>query len=69
MKAPHVATLVDALPVGTVVTAGQKVATVRVLDESETIEAPISGTIIRHDAAAGELVDYGATLLNIQAAA
>lgn len=69
VKAPHVATLVDLLPVGTMITAGQKIATVRVLDESEAIEAPISGTIIRHEAAAGALVDYGAVLLAIRVAA
>ncbi|MGE4303207.1 MAG: hypothetical protein AB7E24_04135 [Novosphingobium sp.] len=69
VKAPHVATLVDALPAGTAVIAGQKVATLRVLDESEAIEAPVSGTISGHGAAAGDLVDYGAPLVSIRVAA
>lgn len=66
---PHVATLERALAVGTQVTAGQAVATVRVLDEQEDIAAPISGTIVRVDAQPGSLLEYGATLLSIAAAA
>lgn len=69
VKAPHVATLVDALPVGTTVTAGQAIATLQVLGESEAVEAPVSGTIVRHVAAAGELVDFGAPLVSIAVAA
>lgn len=69
MTAPHVATLVDILPAGTVVAAGQKVATLRVLDDREDVEAAVAGTVIRVGAAAGELVEYGAPLLSIAGAA
>jgi biotin carboxyl carrier protein len=66
---PHVATLEQALAVGTQVIAGQAVATVRVLDEQQDIIAPTSGTIVRVDATPGALLEYGATLLSIAAAA
>lgn len=63
MKAPHVATVVDTLPVGTSVSAGQKVATLRVLHEEEDVLSPTSGTIVRIDAAQGVLVQYDDPLL------
>lgn len=66
---PHVATLEQVLAVGTHVIVGQTVATVRVLDEQEDIIAPVSGTIVRVDAAPGALLEYGATLLSIAGAA
>jgi|GEM_PF-2693471 len=66
---PHVATLEQALAVGTQVVAGQTVATVRVLEEQEDIAAPISGTIVRVDAVPGVLLEYGAPLLSIAAVA
>ncbi len=66
---PHVATFEQALAVGTEVVAGQTVATVRVLDAQEDITAPVSGTIVRVDAVPGALLEYGATLLSIAAAA
>lgn len=65
VKAPHVATLVDVLAVGTRVEAGQKVATLHVLDAEQAVEAPVSGIVVRLDAAAGDLLDYGAALLQI----
>jgi biotin carboxyl carrier protein len=65
VKAPHVATLVDALPIGTTVTAGQKVATLRVLDEEEGLEAPCAGTVVRIGAEVGALLDFGAAVLTI----
>lgn len=65
VTAPHVATLVDALAPGEAVKAGQTIATLRVLDETETVEAPVAGTIVRVEAAAGDLLDYGAPLLCI----
>lgn len=65
MKAPHVATVIAALPVGTSVSAGQKVATLRVLDEEEDVLSPVSGTIVRIDAEGGALVEYDDPLLSI----
>ncbi|ETI63761.1 hypothetical protein C100_11320 [Sphingobium sp. C100] len=69
VPAPHVATLEHALAVGTHVTAGQTVATVRVLDEREDVAAPVSGMIVRVDAEPGALLEYGVTLLSIAVAA
>ena len=68
VTAPHVASIVDLLPVGTAVSAGEKIATLRLLDENEPLTSPIAGTIIRHGAGPGQLVDYGAILLAIRAA-
>lgn len=69
VKAPHVATLVDVLRVGTAVAAGDAVATLRVLDEQEVVAAPVAGTLYRIDAEVGVLLDYGAPLLVIAEAA
>ena len=63
--APHVATLVESLPIGTAVTVGQTVATLRVLDDTETVEAPIAGTITGVSAAVGDLLDFKAPILSI----
>ena len=65
VTAPHVATLMEALPAGSVVSAGQTVASLRVLDETETIAAPVSGIIVRLSAAVGDLVDFKAPILSI----
>lgn len=69
VSAPHVATLVDALPLGTVVAVGDAIATLRVLEDREIVEAPVAGTIVRIDATIGSLLDYGAPLLAIGEAA
>lgn len=65
---PHVATLVEALPVNSSVSAGQRVATIRVLDETEELTAPASGTICAVNAEPGALLEYGITLLSIEEA-
>lgn len=65
VAAPHVATLDEVLPVGSAVTAGQTVATLRVLDERHPVAAPVAGTITRLDVAAGDLLDYKAPILSI----
>ncbi len=69
ITAQHVATLVDIAPVGTVVQAGQKVATIRVLDEEEALLAPVAGHITDSAAAEGALIEYGMTILRIAQAA
>ncbi|WP_374414018.1 biotin/lipoyl-containing protein [Novosphingobium colocasiae] len=69
IKAPHVATLVQVLGVGTQVTAGQAVATVHVLDEPEDIVSPVAGVITGIGAAAGDLLDYGTVVLTVREAA
>lgn len=65
VTAPHVASLVDVLPVGTVVCAGQVVATLRVLEDRQSVEAPVSGTIVSVSAAPGVLLDYKAPIVSI----
>lgn len=65
VKAPHVATIVASLQVGTLVSTGQKVATLRVLDEEKDVLSPISGTIVRIDAELGALVEYDDPLLSL----
>lgn len=67
--AAHVATLVDAQPVGTVVSSGDTVATIRVLDEEAAVLAPHSGTVVRLDAVPGALLEYNTPILSIAAAA
>lgn len=65
VTAPHIATLAEVLPAGTKVTRGQTLATLRVLDDSHPVEAPVGGTITRLDAAIGDLLDYKAPILSI----
>ena len=69
VAAPHVATLVDMLAVGTAVKAGQTVATIRVLDDEEVLTAPIDGRIATAHVQAGSLVEFGAPILSIAQAA
>lgn len=65
VTAPHVATLMEALSAGSVVSAGQTVASLRVLDETQTVAAPVSGIIVRLSAAVGDLLDFKAPILSI----
>lgn len=66
VQAPHVATLVSVLAVGTSVAAGQSVATLRVLEAETEVAATVGGTIVRVDAVPGDLLDYAALLLSIE---
>lgn len=65
IKAPHVATFVSAPGVGTAVLAGERVATLRLLEEEIVLVAPVAGTIAGVTAAAGSLLDYGAPVLSL----
>lgn len=69
MTAPHVATLEDVLAVGAVVVMGQKIGSLRVLDELLPIEAAVAGTITGLTATPGVLLDYKAPILTIAQAA
>lgn len=69
VTAQHVATLVDIVPVGTHLQAGEPVATIRILDVEETIPSPVAGRIISLSADVGALVEYGTPILNIAQAA
>lgn len=69
VTAPHVATLVETLPVGAAVVAGQVVATLRVLDDLQTIASPMAGRISSVEASPGDLLDYKASILKLVEAA
>ncbi|WP_313804654.1 hypothetical protein [Sphingobium sp.] len=65
----HVSTLVDVLSVGTPVVAGQKVATVRVLEEEMALLSPVVGRVAASPVQPGTLVEFGTTILSIAEAA
>jgi len=66
ITAPHVASVVSLLAVGTPVQSGQAVATLRVLEDTVEILATCAGTIQAHGAAAGELAEFGARLITLR---
>ena len=66
IKAPHIATVVSLVPVGTAVAAGQILATLRVLDTTSEVFAPTAGTIAGHGAAVGDLAEFGTVLVRLQ---
>ena len=51
------------------VVAGQPIATIAVLDSEEALLSPASGVVAALAAVAGDLVEYGQTLLVIEAVA
>lgn len=63
--APHVATLVDTVAVGTFVAAGETVANLRVLDETIAVVAPVAGTVSGIGSGLGDLLDFKAVILSI----
>jgi biotin carboxyl carrier protein len=69
VTAQHVSTLVDTVPVGTDLRAGERVATIRVLDVEETITAPVAGRVVSLSADVGSLIEYGTPILSIAQAA
>jgi acetyl-CoA carboxylase biotin carboxyl carrier protein len=63
VKAPHIATLcVAALP-GSMVAAGEQIATLSVLNEEFAVLAPVAGQIIGIKAALGSLVEFDQPIL------
>ena len=69
VRAPHVATLVEVVPVGTPVAAGDRVAVLRVLDDEQPLTAAVAGTVGATPAAPGALLDYGAPVVVLEIAA
>ncbi len=65
LTAPHLGTLADLAPLGTRVTAGQPVATLRVLEREALVLAESDGEIVAHHHARGALVEYGQPLLTL----
>lgn len=65
VTAPHVATLESVVAVGTRLAVGESIATLRVLDDLHPLAATVAGTVVRVDAAQGQLLDYKAAILAI----
>lgn len=65
LLAPHVASLVSALPVGTAVEPGQALARIELLGEVIDLEAEVSGFIETVFAADGDLLDYATPILKL----
>ena len=59
LTAPHVATIVSVLPVGSEVAAGEAIATLSVLGEKESLPAAKAGPVTKVLAEPGALVGYG----------
>jgi acetyl-CoA carboxylase biotin carboxyl carrier protein len=69
VTAPHIASLVSTLPVGSVVAAGDKVARIALLDEAIDIVADQAGTIDTLLVQPGALIEYATPLLSLTSAA
>jgi biotin carboxyl carrier protein len=69
ITAPHVATFVDAVDCGEIIIAGQKIATIRVLEVEEDVIASVDGTVADVRAKAGDLLEFKAPILTIDRAA
>ena len=65
--APHVATLMEIAEVGSLVTKGEVVAVLSVLEERVEIFATASGGVLGHKAEPGALVEYGQILAELTA--
>jgi len=65
----HVATLVDAAAVGSCIVAGQRIATIRVLDVDESVIATCSGEIVKVCALNGDLLEFGMPILEMSQSA
>ena len=66
IAAPHVATLVSIVAAGEQVAAGAELARLSVLDEEETLLAPVAGEVAEVFAALGALVEHGTTLIRLR---
>ncbi|MFD2579984.1 acetyl-CoA carboxylase biotin carboxyl carrier protein subunit [Novosphingobium colocasiae] len=66
--APHIASFLSALPVGSTVAAGEAVARIELLGEEIAVPADRAGTVSQVLAEAGALVEYSAPLVRLLAA-
>lgn len=69
VTAPHIASLISALPVGSAVAAGDIVARIALLDEEIDIAAEQAGMVDAILAQPGALVEYATPILSLVAAA
>lgn len=67
IKAPHIASLISTLPIGSTVAVGEVVARIALLDEQIDIEADQPGMIDATLAEPGALIEYGAPILSLVA--
>lgn len=67
VTAPHVATVVEVLAVGTHVESGARVATIRVLESEEPVAAPSTGVVTAVHAGIGALVEFKMPILSLGA--
>lgn len=65
LAAPHLGTLTDLAPLGTRITAGQPVATLRVLERDTLLLADADGEIVTHHQTLGTLLEYGQPVLTM----
>lgn len=68
VTAPHIASLVSTVPVGSSVAAGDIVARIALLDEEIDIAAEQGGTVDALLAQPGALIEYAAPILSLIAA-
>ncbi|MCH7629002.1 MULTISPECIES: hypothetical protein [Novosphingobium] len=69
LAAPHLGTLADVAAVGKRVSAGQAVATLRVLDRETLIMAESDGEVVTHHHALGALIEFGQPVVALAAVA
>ena len=62
----HVATLVTLPAVGTVLTAGDTMAMVSILDEPENWPTKTGGRVVAHLAAPGDLIEFGMAVVQLE---
>jgi acetyl-CoA carboxylase biotin carboxyl carrier protein len=67
VTAPHVATIVSLVAIGTQVDSGARIATIRVLDTEEVVAAPWAGTVTAIHADVGALVEFKTPILSLGA--
>lgn len=69
VTAPHIASLVSTLPVGSAIAAGDMVARIALLDEEIDIAAEQAGMVDAVLAQPGTLVEYATPILSLRSAA
>lgn len=67
LTAPHLATLVEMLAVGSAVSAGTTLARIALLEEEILLHAEHDGVVAAHHATQGDLLEYGQRILHLAA--
>ena len=69
VKAPHIATLCATAPLGSMVRAGDTIATLSLLDEEIAVPSPLAGEITGLPLAPGSLVEFDQPIVLLRGAA